>query len=154
MEVFGVLGVWEPLGAEFFDVSTNASFVMCVVLGGASFDEMTGVDGEADAGDIAGLVGGEEQHGVGDVHRLEPGDGKRVEGLEYRCDLLTGDVTAVVGQQVAVHRLVVDHVGVDRAWVHCVDPDHVGCELVGQRLHQPDEAVLGRRIVARGSVIP
>jgi hypothetical protein len=67
-----------------------------------SLDEFASVDGEADAGDVASVVGVEEHHGVGDVHRLDPGDGKRVERLEYRCDFLAGDVAGAVGQQLAV----------------------------------------------------
>jgi hypothetical protein len=70
-----------------------------LVLGGASFDGCAGVDGQGDSGDVAGLVGGEEQHGVGDVHPLDPGDGKRVERLKYRFDFLPGDVVVAVGQQ-------------------------------------------------------
>ena len=69
------------------------------VLGGASFDGCAGVDGQGDAGDVAGLVGGEEQHGVGDVHRLDPGDGKRVEGLEYRLDFLPGQQGEITREQ-------------------------------------------------------
>jgi hypothetical protein len=34
MEVFGFLGVWESLAAEFFEAFTNASFLMCGGAGG------------------------------------------------------------------------------------------------------------------------
>src|ERR1700752_3705739 len=120
MEVFCFRGVWESLTVEFLDAFTDVSFLMCIRAGGASFDELACVDGERDAGDVAGFVGGEEQHGVGDVHRVEPGDGKRVERLEYRFDFLAGDVAGVVGQELVVERLGVEHVGVDRAGVHRV----------------------------------
>src|SRR5690606_13316871 len=48
------------------------------------------------------------------------------------------------------HRIrleVVDHGGVHRGGVDRVDPDHVRRQLVGEGLHQTDDAVLGRDVV-------
>src|ERR1700692_3865000 len=70
MEVFCFRPVWG-LTVEFFEAFTGASFLACV--GGVSLDELAGVDEKTGAGDVAGVVGAEEQHGIGDVHRLDPG---------------------------------------------------------------------------------
>jgi hypothetical protein len=68
---------------------------------------VAGTDREAGAGDVAGLVRGEEQDGVGDVHRLDPGSGKRFDRLENRHDCLTGDpALVVVGQEDVAERLL------------------------------------------------
>src|SRR4028118_1881537 len=47
-------------------------------------DEGAGVDGEGHAGDVAGLVAGEEEHRVADVDRLDSRHGERVERHEAR----------------------------------------------------------------------
>ena len=39
---------------------------------GSLFQAAAGVDGKRDAGDVAGFVGGQEQHRVADVHRRRP----------------------------------------------------------------------------------
>src|SRR5580692_5317804 len=41
-------------------------------------DRVAGVDGELEAGHVPGLVGGEEEHGVADVDRLDDLDRERV----------------------------------------------------------------------------
>src|ERR1700689_4351867 len=43
-------------------------------------DRVAGVDGELEAGHVPGLVGGEEQHGVADVARLDHLDREPVHG--------------------------------------------------------------------------
>ena len=45
-------------------------------------------------------------------------------------------------------RLVEHHRRVDRGRVHGVDADHARRELAREALHQPDDAVLGRHVVA------
>src|SRR5580693_2236665 len=45
-------------------------------------DHLAGVDGQRDAGDVPGLVGGQEQDRVGDVRRLDPRDRQGVQVLE------------------------------------------------------------------------
>ena len=74
------------------------------------------------------------------------GIGKCVRRLEDGRDVVSGHVALTVRPEEVVQRLVLDHVGVDRAWVDGVDPDHVGASSVRQRPHQPDDAVLGRRV--------
>ena len=75
---------------------------------GELLDEGAGVDREGDAGDVAGLVGGEEQHGVADVDGLDPGDGQRVDRLEDRRRRLAARVR-VGGVEHAPRLLVLDH---------------------------------------------
>ena len=52
------------------------------------FQEAAGVDGQCDAGDVAGLVGGEEQHRVADVDGLHPRDRQEVERLADRREVV------------------------------------------------------------------
>src|SRR5882757_129913 len=69
MEVFCFRRDWE-LTAEFFEAFTDVSFLVCVGAGGVSLDELPGVDGKAGAGDVTGVVGTEEQHGMGSALSL------------------------------------------------------------------------------------
>src|ERR1700753_405572 len=55
-------------------------------------DHRAGVDGQRHAGDVPGLVGGENQDSVPEVHRLHPGDVERVERLERGHRRLPGRV--------------------------------------------------------------
>src|SRR5690349_5708449 len=65
------------------------------------------VDVESHASDVAGLVGGEEQGGVGDVDGFEPAGRQGVPALKDLSQLVgAGDAEEVV------HRLVLDHVRV------------------------------------------
>src|SRR5580693_7636807 len=53
-------------------------------------DHLAGVDGQRDAGDVPGLVGGQEQDRVGDVRRLDPRDRQGVQVLESGGQRLPG----------------------------------------------------------------
>src|SRR3984885_3318450 len=46
---------------------------------GLLLEQFARVDRQRDPGDVARLVGGEPQHRVGDVHRLDPGDRQGVD---------------------------------------------------------------------------
>ena len=73
MEVLCFLGVWESVGAELFDAFTAVAFLVCVsvlvVCHLMNWQASTGRWRRY----VAGVVGAEEQHGMGDIHRLDPG---------------------------------------------------------------------------------
>ena len=96
---------------------------------------LPGVNRHRRAGDVAGLVGGQEQHRVADVHRLDPADRARASsappppchrgpGLQVRTE--------------QPHRaLVHEQRGVHVGRMHGVDPDEMVPELDGEGPHQP-----------------
>src|ERR1700733_13568138 len=102
-----------------------------------------GVDGERHPGDVAAVVGDEEQDRVGDVDRLHQVNRQRVHHrLAHRRVLL----------QELLHDVVDDHGRVHTGRVHRVYADAVLGEDVGVRAHEADHAVLGRGVTepARG----
>src|ERR1700733_16076623 len=111
-------------------------------------DHRAGVDGQRHAGDVAGLVGGEEQDRVADVDRLHPGDVERVERLERRLRGFHRRVR-VGGIEQAPHFLVLDHDRVHPGRVNAVDPAAVPGERVAGRAHDADDPVLGRVVMDR-----
>jgi malate dehydrogenase (oxaloacetate-decarboxylating) len=114
-----------------------------------SLDQGSGVDRQGHTGDVAGLVGGQPEHGIGDVNRLDPRDRQHVERLESVLQPLPGAVELrQVGREQGVGRGVLDHVGVDGGGVHRVDPDHVRGQLECERPHQAHNPVLRRVVVA------
>src|ERR1700760_722929 len=75
-------------------------------------DDLTGVDADLAARDVAGLVGGQPEHRVGDVARVEPGDRQGVHRREAGRQRLArplglGEVRAE--QRVGLR--VLDHAG-------------------------------------------
>src|SRR4051794_29773666 len=56
--------------------------------GAADLLAEAGVHRQRHAGDVTGLVGGEPQHGVADVDRLDPRDGQAVEAPEGVPDVV------------------------------------------------------------------
>src|ERR1700758_5127907 len=105
-------------------------------------DHRAGVDREGHAGDVPGLVGGEEKDRVADVDGLHPGDVERVERPERGLRRLPGRVRVGRVEQ-APHFLVLDHDRVHPGRVNAVDPDAVLGELVADRAHDADHPVLG-----------
>src|ERR1700722_13790447 len=107
------------------------TFPLCRLPGPATgaglLEDGTGAPRQRHAGDVAALVGGEEQHRVADVDRLHPRDRQRVDRLRGRGEVCLGRVLKVRAEQ-PVGGLVLDHVGVDLGWVDTVHPDHVGGE--------------------------
>ena len=82
-------------------------------------DGAAGVDREGDAGDVPGLVGGEEQHGVRDVDRFYPFDGQGVQPHErLRCVIDRGSLQ--IRPEEPVRPVVKCHVGTDRRRVQRV----------------------------------
>src|SRR6516162_1107168 len=107
----------------------------------------TRIDGQGHAGDVARLVGGEEQHGVADVHRFHPRDRQRVEQLTDRRHVV-GPRAFQVGPEHLEGALVVQHGGCHMGWMHRVDANHLLPQLNREGTHQADDAVLGGDVVA------
>ena len=106
---------------------------------GAVAGQVAAVDRELGAGDVAGLVGGEEQDDRGDVvDRADPLERQVL--VERRLGL--------------VHALEPGHRRVDAARVHRVHPDAVAAEVDGGRLGQAPHRPLARRRRRRGSGRP
>src|SRR6266496_4588494 len=62
------------------------------------------IDAQLHAGDVARLVGGEEQHGVADVNRLDPGDRHGLHGREGELGVRAGRMFEILAEGL-VHRL-------------------------------------------------
>src|SRR5690349_2327353 len=78
------------------------------------FEAAAAVDGQCDAGDEAGFVGGEEEHGVGDVFGLNPADRQSVHQLADDLHVLGARVLQVGTEQLhgsLVHEQRGVHVG-------------------------------------------
>src|SRR6516164_4572334 len=81
-----------------------------------------GVHPQLHAGDVAGLVGGEEQHRVADVHWLDPRDRHGLLDVERGGGVFLGRVLQVRPEGL-VHRVALQHVRVDVGRVDDVGPD-------------------------------
>ena len=140
-------------------VDVNGYF--CLGTLGSRLHGATGVDGKLDTGDVPGLVGGEKEHGVGDVDRLDRVRRRGV--LEGRLDVgkavgrtgeehrIGDDPLRKVGHRQGAHEAgAVAAGGVlgDARRVDGVHPNPPRSKLVGERLGQPDDTVLGGGIVA------
>jgi hypothetical protein len=105
------------------------------------------------AGDISGLVAGQEEHGLGDVHGSQSGAlerGQLPDHLLHLPHLLVaghGDVEA--GAVVALAPGVDEHGRGDAEGRHAVDPDAVRAELAGRVLGEADDGVLGGGVGVR-----
>lgn len=89
-------------------------------MGGGLLEAAASVDGQRDAGDVPGIVGGEEQHRVGDVLRLDPADRQRVHHLPDDLHVLAARVLQVGTEQ--LHgALVHEQRRVDVGRMHRVD---------------------------------
>src|SRR6266403_2766195 len=97
-------------------------------------DSVARIDGEAEAGRVARLVGCQPQDGVAHVDWVHQLDGQAVleESDEMRSSLLdAGDAPQSS-----------DHVGVSSRWMHRVDADAMLRQLVSQGLGDPYDAEL------------
>src|ERR1700689_1128703 len=94
-------------------VSSFAAYLTFPLSGypGRLLDDGAGVHRQRHPGDVAALVGGEEQHRVADVDRLHPRDRQRVDRLRGGREVFPGRVLEVRAEQ-PVGGLVLDHRGV------------------------------------------
>ena len=78
--------------------------------------------------------------------QLDPGDGHRMEALEEIDHVVTPRV-GQFGAEHAIGELVVNHVGVRRRRVHCVDADAAITKFYRKAAHHADDSMLARRVV-------
>jgi amidase len=124
-----------PAGSE--DRLLAAGALVEQAVSGLLLVREAGVHRQRHAGDVAGVVGDQPEDRVGDVHRLDHGDGERI---RHRVRHLR-----VLGEELG-HRVVDDHGRVHAGGVHRVHPDAVLGEGVGVGAHEPHDAVLGRGV--------
>src|SRR5271156_437066 len=98
--------------------------------------------------DVSARVRYQVQNCVGDVGRLKNADRQCVECLGRFGKVLEGRL-GKVRTKYPVCRIIHDHCGRDRAWMHSVYPDAVRREFLCQYLHQTDYSSLGSRVVAK-----
>ena len=109
--------------------------------------ERAAVHRQRHAGDVAGLVGREEEHGVGDVDGVDERDVEDLQGLEG-VEAVVERRGVEVGPEQLVGPVVEHHRRLHAARAHDVHPDVVRRDLVGEGAGHADHAVLGRDVVA------